>query len=67
VQRDRDNSPDNPAGGIDRRVFLQGAAAGAVALAVGDLPAFAFGRQDQSAVIAQIAKQHDATVKLLQD
>ena len=63
----RDPSLDTPARGIDRRVFLQGTAAGAVALAVGDRAAFAFGRQDQSAVMAQIAKQHDATVKLLQD
>src|ERR1043166_6332226 len=64
---DRDHSLDTPARDIDRRVFLQGTAAGAVALAVGDRPAFSFRGQDQSAVVAQIAKQHDATVKLLQD
>ena len=52
---------------LDRRTFLQGAAAGAAALAVGGRAGFAFPAQDQSLVTAQIAKQHDATVKLLQD
>jgi acetylornithine deacetylase/succinyl-diaminopimelate desuccinylase-like protein len=52
---------------FDRRTFIQGAAAGAAAIAVGGRTAFAFQEQDQAAVVAQIAKQHDATVKILQD
>jgi acetylornithine deacetylase/succinyl-diaminopimelate desuccinylase-like protein len=67
VPSNRDQSPDTPAGELDRRVFLQGAAAGAAALAFGHQAASALPPQDQSAVIAQIAKQHDATVKMLQD
>ncbi len=64
---DRDQSLDVPASGMDRRSFLHGAATGAAALAVGGRTAFAFQEQDQSAVVAQIAKQHGATVKMLQD
>jgi len=52
---------------FDRRTFIQGAATGAAALAVGGRAAFAFQQQDQAAVVAQIVKQHDATVKMLQD
>jgi acetylornithine deacetylase/succinyl-diaminopimelate desuccinylase-like protein len=52
---------------LDRRTFLQGAAAGAAALAAGGRAGFTFQAQDQSIVIAQIATQHDATVKLLRD
>jgi acetylornithine deacetylase/succinyl-diaminopimelate desuccinylase-like protein len=63
----RDQSLDTPSGTVDRRAFLQGAAAGAAALAVGPRAAAAFQEQDRGAVVAQIAKQHDATVKLLQD
>src|ERR1043166_6058612 len=63
----RDQSLDTPSGTVDRRAFLQGAAAGAAALAVGPRAAGAFQAQDRGAVVAQIAKQHDATVKLLQD
>ncbi|MEO8453260.1 MAG: M20/M25/M40 family metallo-hydrolase, partial [Gemmatimonadota bacterium] len=55
------------AGALDRRTFIQGAAAGAAALAVGDRAAFAFQAQDQSAVVGAIAKQHETTVKMLQD
>ena len=62
-----DQFPETRAGGIDRRTFLQGAATGAAALAVGGRTAFAFQGQDQSAVVAQIAAQHGATVKMLQD
>jgi acetylornithine deacetylase/succinyl-diaminopimelate desuccinylase-like protein len=62
-----DQFPETRAGGIDRRTFLQGAATGAAALAVGGRTAFAFQDQDQSAVVAQIAAQHGATVKMLQD
>jgi acetylornithine deacetylase/succinyl-diaminopimelate desuccinylase-like protein len=60
-------SDEVPAGEIGRRTFLQGAAAGAAALALGDRPAFGLEAADQAAVVAQIAKQHDATVKMLQD
>ncbi len=67
MHSNHDQSPDTPAGGLDRRTFIQGAAAGAAALAVGDRTAFAFQQQDQSAVVAQIAKLHDTTVKILQD
>ena len=52
---------------LDRRTFIQGAATGAAAIAVGGRALFAFQEQDQAAVVAQIAKQHDATVKILQD
>jgi acetylornithine deacetylase/succinyl-diaminopimelate desuccinylase-like protein len=62
-----DRSPNAPDGETSRRVFLQGAAAGAAALAIGDRSAFALTGSDQAAVVAQIAKQHDATVKMLQD
>ncbi len=62
-----DQFPETRAGGIDRRTFLQGAATGAAALAVGGRTGFAFQDQDQSAVVAQIARQHGATVKMLQD
>ena len=67
MQPNRDQSSDTPAGEIDRRTFIQGAAAGAAALAVGDRAAFALQGQDPGAVVAAIAKQHDATVKALQD
>ncbi len=60
-------SPVTPPSSIDRRAFVQGAATGAAALAAFGQTAFAFQTQDQSAVIAEIAKQHGATVKLLQD
>jgi acetylornithine deacetylase/succinyl-diaminopimelate desuccinylase-like protein len=52
---------------FDRRTFIQGAAAGAAAIAVGGRAGFALQEQDQAAVVAQIARQHEATVKMLQD
>jgi acetylornithine deacetylase/succinyl-diaminopimelate desuccinylase-like protein len=52
---------------FDRRSFIQGAATGAAAIAVGANTAFAFQSQDQAAVVAQIARQHEATVKMLRD
>jgi acetylornithine deacetylase/succinyl-diaminopimelate desuccinylase-like protein len=62
------NEPHVPAGrDIDRRIFLQGAAAGAAALALGDRAAFALQGPDRDAVVAQIAKRHDVTIKRLQD
>jgi hypothetical protein len=51
---------------INRRDFLHGALAGAATLAVGQR-AFAQPPSQQSAVVAQIAKQHGATLKMLQD
>ena len=54
-------------GDINRRVFLQGTAAGAAALAAGDRKPFSPQNPDQAAVVAQIAKRHDVTVKRLQD
>jgi acetylornithine deacetylase/succinyl-diaminopimelate desuccinylase-like protein len=56
-----------PADEIGRREFLQGAVAGAAMLAIGDGPSLRFERLQQDAVIAKIAGQHDATVKMLQD
>ena len=62
------NEPlDTPIGEVNRRVFLQGAAAGAAALAIGNRAGFALQSPDQAAVVAQIAKRHDLTVKMLQD
>ncbi|MDX2058610.1 MAG: M20/M25/M40 family metallo-hydrolase [Gemmatimonadales bacterium] len=52
---------------INRRTFLQGAAAGAAALTVGDQVAAAMTAQDQAAVFAQIPRQHGQTLKMLQD
>ena len=51
---------------LDRRRFVQGALAGA-AVAAMPLSAFAADSPDKAAVIAQLAGQHDATVKMLQD
>src|ERR1035437_2324902 len=51
-----------------RREFLQGAAAGAAALTIGSRTAFAHeSLAQQDAVVARIAAQHKATVKMLQD
>jgi acetylornithine deacetylase/succinyl-diaminopimelate desuccinylase-like protein len=53
---------------INRREFLHGAAAGAAALALSRRDAGSlFVPPQQDAVLAQIAAQHDATVKMLQD
>ncbi|QHN04522.1 M20/M25/M40 family metallo-hydrolase [Granulicella sp. WH15] len=51
---------------INRREFLQGATATAAVLAATEGRAFAQ-NPDMAAVVAQIATQHDATVKILQD
>ncbi|MFN0182085.1 MAG: M20/M25/M40 family metallo-hydrolase [Gemmatimonadales bacterium] len=67
MQSNHDPSLDTPDGETSRRTFLQSAAAGAAALAIGDRGAFAMTEPDQAAVVAQIAKQHDATVKMLRD
>ena len=58
---------DIPAGDLSRRTFLQGAAVGAAALAVGDRAAQALQQPDQATVVAAIAGRHDVTVKMLQD
>jgi len=50
---------------MDRRTFLEGAALGAAGVALGGTASISGAQQD--AVVAQIAKQHDATVKMLQD
>jgi acetylornithine deacetylase/succinyl-diaminopimelate desuccinylase-like protein len=64
-------SPDRPAGpapgGLNRRDFLQGAAAGGAALALGARSARAFPAEDPGRVIAQIARRHDWTVQALRD
>jgi acetylornithine deacetylase/succinyl-diaminopimelate desuccinylase-like protein len=63
----RSDQPQNPNADPGRREFLESAAAGAAALTLGSGKSVSPPRQDQSAVIAQIAKQHAATVKMLQD
>ena len=60
------NDPHAP-GGIDRRTFVHGAAAGAAALAFGSQAAFALQDMDKSAVLAQVGKQHDATLQMLRE
>ncbi|HKW49822.1 MAG TPA: M20/M25/M40 family metallo-hydrolase [Gemmatimonadaceae bacterium] len=57
----------NELSGIDRRTFVQGAVTTAAALAVGWKPSVAPFRVPPDDVIAQIALQHDQTVKMLQD
>ena len=52
---------------ISRRNFVYGTLATAAALTLGASPTFAMDGPDQDAVVAQIAKMHDATVKILQD
>jgi acetylornithine deacetylase/succinyl-diaminopimelate desuccinylase-like protein len=53
---------------MSRREFLQGAATTAAALAIGERDLTAVpGAQGKDAVIAQIATQHNQTVKMLQD
>ncbi|MEZ4588744.1 MAG: twin-arginine translocation signal domain-containing protein, partial [Gemmatimonadales bacterium] len=64
MRRHRGESPDSRAGEIDRRVFLQGAAAGAAALAIGDRSAFALQNPDQAAVAAAIPKLHDRSIEM---
>jgi len=53
--------------GIGRREFLHRTIAGAAVVAIGGGHPSLFSEADQDAVIAQIAAQHDATVKMLQD
>lgn len=52
---------------VSRREFVQGAVAGAVAISSTGRALAAAGADDESAVVAQIAPAHDATVKMLQD
>src|SRR3954447_26515771 len=52
---------------VTRRDFLQTGAAGAAALAIGGADALLAAPSDQDAVVAEIAKQHDTTVKALRD
>ena len=52
---------------ISRRNFVCGTLAGAAALTLGSAPLFALDGPDQDAVVAQIAKQHDATIRMLQE
>jgi acetylornithine deacetylase/succinyl-diaminopimelate desuccinylase-like protein len=51
---------------LNRRDFLHGAAASAAAFAIGERPSFLSMAQDKD-VIAQIAAQHNQTLKMLQD
>ena len=60
------NVSDLP-GGVDRREFIQTSAAAAALLAFGDRPRFPFALDDRALVYAEIPKQHDATVKMLQE
>ena len=53
--------------GVDRRDFLQTSAAAAALLAIGDRPRFPFALDDRAAVYAEIPKQHDATIKMIQE
>jgi len=54
-------------GAMDRRTFIQGTAVGTAALAAGPTAGLAFVRQDRDAVVAQIAKRHDETVRMLRE
>ncbi len=69
MSQNQSDSPTNAAGEIDRRTFLHGAAAGAAAVALGDRAAFASAVQnpEQALVVGQIAKQHEASIKMLQE
>jgi len=62
------SDPDRPENrDLNRRAFLQDAAAGAAVLALGGRHAGSlFVPSQQDPLIAQIAAQHDATVKMLQ-
>jgi len=65
----RDHDPDSPrtGGDLDRRTFLQGAAAGAAALGLTGRAAFAMQEANKDAVIAQITKQREASLQALRD
>jgi len=60
------DSKNENSSSVSRREFIQGALAGATVLAATNGQALA-DSPEQTAVIAQIAAQHDATVKILQD
>ena len=60
------NAPPAP-GQINRRTFVQGAAAGAATLAFGAQAGFAFQEPDKAAVLGQIPRQHDATLQMLRE
>ena len=60
------NVPDLSSG-VDRREFIQTSAAAAALLAFGDRPRFPFALDDRALVYAEIPKQHDATVKMIQE
>src|SRR5690348_452450 len=52
---------------LDRRDFVQGTLTTAAALAIGLRPSMRIHRRPPDDVIAQIARQHDTTLKTLQD
>ena len=52
---------------VTRRDFLQTSVAGAAALAIGGADGLLAAPSDQEAVVAEIAKHHEATVKALRD
>ncbi|MFN8579712.1 MAG: M20/M25/M40 family metallo-hydrolase [Gemmatimonadaceae bacterium] len=66
-----DSLLSDDSGDVSRREFVQGAVASAALLSIGsDLPHAVrrqIQQQDVAAVVAQIAPQHNATVKMLQD
>lgn len=59
--------PGDDSSDVTRRDFVAGILASAAAISLGATPAFAQAGPDQDAVTAQIPRQHDATVKMLQD
>jgi hypothetical protein len=59
---DSGKSPD-----VTRRGFLHTSVAGAAALAIGGADGLLAAPSDQEAVVTEIAKHHDATVKALRD
>lgn len=63
----RNDQDSTPTGEVNRRDFLQGAAAGAAALALGPSAALALQDMDKSAVLAQVGKQHEATLQMLRE
>ncbi len=67
MSTDSTSRPEPTRGALDRRTFVQGAAAGTVALGIGPRPVSPFQMQDRDAVVAQIAKRHATTVRMLQE
>src|SRR5262245_58727110 len=53
--------------GVSRRDFVRNAVAGAAAFSLGDLRTPSVQGTDRDKVIAQIAAQHDSTVRMLRD